>query len=358
MSAAAEALVKALSPTDVKGSTRYFLEAIASVIPEGQTMTAPIADPELAALMRYDERTVRRRRHVLAKRRWIRIHGGGQGRPARYELLLLPGAGTAEPSLPLLGLAKRPRVLAATPLLDAPIVNVRVGPSTSPRAEGFRVYTVGQNVRSGLSYFGHFVRSFISYFGHLGHFVRSTRAFRANTVGQNVRSTHLDVDVDDARAREYVPPPQELPPPPAAALAPPNTPPPCVPQHTWCDGKIHVPKKLHDEWVRRLRGTGETIAEVEQRLFEIYRRRGSPDTPVTCNEFAYWRPVLKTEFTLAASRHESRAPPEPRETRRVAARASRAIAFGSRPCPHQPPCDTHEACVDRRVAAWRAMKSG
>jgi hypothetical protein len=104
---------------------------IARLVPEGQTMTAPITDKELARLTNYYFQSVRNARDVLEHEvRVIRTVGGGQGRAGTcYELRALPGAG-APPTLPLradLRPVARRSADAAPTLFDPPATAVAIG---------------------------------------------------------------------------------------------------------------------------------------------------------------------------------------------------------------------------------------
>lgn len=84
----------------VKGNVRALLDQIADLVEEGQTATGQIATQELAVLTRQDQKTVRRGRRLL--RGIVKVHGGGKGKPARYELLGMAGARPiADGELPL-----------------------------------------------------------------------------------------------------------------------------------------------------------------------------------------------------------------------------------------------------------------
>jgi hypothetical protein len=174
MSAAAEELAAACTHPKVKGSPRALLNALAKRIPDGQTMTAPITDKELAAVTGYDERTIRTARDVLEEVGVIRVDGG-QGRPATYELLALPGAG-APPELPLRAdLREAPkREPAPTPLFD--VANeVTAVDEDQPAPTGLastRAYTVGSFFRRVVKQPRIFFPMFV---GNFGSFFRSGR---------------------------------------------------------------------------------------------------------------------------------------------------------------------------------------
>jgi hypothetical protein len=176
MSEAAQALANACTHPKVKGCRRALLTAIANLIPEGQTMTPPIADKDLAALIRYYPQAIRKAREFLERQVGvIRVVDGGQGRPASYELLALPGAG-APPALPFRAdlRAVRPPD-PARPLFDQPLTDVVEDGDADLRSDD-----VGTFHRSGRSYFGDFHRSWrtavvaiVTYFGDFGEKYRS-----------------------------------------------------------------------------------------------------------------------------------------------------------------------------------------
>ena len=94
MSEAAEQHVRTCTHPEVKGGTRTLLQAIAELIPEGQTATPAIAigDLALAARPELHERTARTCRDVLESLGVVRVIDGGRGKVARYEMLQLTGA--------------------------------------------------------------------------------------------------------------------------------------------------------------------------------------------------------------------------------------------------------------------------
>jgi hypothetical protein len=111
MSDAALKHVAACTHPKVKGATRVLFEAIARLVPEGQTTTPPLTLPDLAAKARYSERTARTCRDVLVSIKEIKVHDGGRGNVARFEMLQLTSGARplTETPLPILGRAKPPR---------------------------------------------------------------------------------------------------------------------------------------------------------------------------------------------------------------------------------------------------------
>jgi len=198
MSAAAEELAKACN---VKGSRRALLDTIATLIPEGQTMTPPIALEDLAARAGYYEMTMRQARDRLVGAGMLRVVGGGRGRPASYELLALPGAGDA-PSLPLIGATpRRSRSTAGPDLFDPPHGDqfsdaVRVDDIGTK----YRTPTenVGKKYRTLVDELGTFYRTLLAIVSKFGTFYRTV----LKKVGTKYRTPTPVVDVGSrARAR-------------------------------------------------------------------------------------------------------------------------------------------------------------
>ena len=168
---------------DVTRSGLALLRAIAEAIPEGQTTTPLIGIPELASKARQHERTARTNRDLLEEIGKVKVHEGGQGKVARYEILNIEGArpATAVP-LPLradLREARRTKGQRKTPgetpgLFDAT-------PGVTPE---IRVYTVGR-----------FTRSWRSLLTNIGCFARSW--FQTPGVSPGV-ALPLDVPITDS----------------------------------------------------------------------------------------------------------------------------------------------------------------
>lgn len=214
MSAAAEeSAAITIRQLNLKGSRRALLEKIAELIPEGQTMTAPIAIEDVATLAGYHEQSMRRAARFLVTIGALRIVGGGQGRQASYELLALPGAG-ADPLLPLMGRARPPARPSppSGPLFDHPAADVES--ATAHGVDDVRANDVVQKYRCWWRNIVHFARCWsarcVAYFVHFGTFARSTvlnfvqkyRSGVANIV-HFARSTRTAVGVGSrAPARE------------------------------------------------------------------------------------------------------------------------------------------------------------
>lgn len=136
MSAAAEALV-----TDwldrypkVKGCRRDLARLLATLIPEGDTMTPPITVEELAARSGYYEQAIRRARNFLVKVGVVRVTST---RPARYELCALPGAAAPPASFSWRAdLREAPR---RPPLLPTPLFDAAEGSDAARTSENHRV---------------------------------------------------------------------------------------------------------------------------------------------------------------------------------------------------------------------------
>jgi hypothetical protein len=296
MSAAAEQAVQVFSHPKVKGSVRALLEQIAKQIPEGQTMTAPVAMDALAAPAGYETRTMWHACDVLLELGAIRMVDRRRGRTARYELLELPGAGVDDPSLPLR--ADLHAVPTRTPS--------ELGPLFTPATIADRTPEVGRTPSDLFSYVWSVnLRSFFicwlptyDLFSYLRVCRRRTYDLfsylwsRTYEFFSYVRSP---LDVDDARARDvhtsknvhtHAAAPDTGPP----ATADESRPPPIRhPWHAWC-GQVCVPKHFHDALVAKGHDAGWLVAFYARTcapLTEDQVRRGAVD------EFKFWRTALK-----------------------------------------------------------------
>ena len=85
--------------------------------------------------------------------------------------------------------------------------------------------------------------------------------------------------------------------------------------HAWCDGRVHVPKGLHFEFLDQLdTRPGESKEDKAGRLIAFYASVNAalpPDQPIGENPFKFWR----TRFEVAFA-----SPPAPRHTARDIAR--------------------------------------
>jgi len=303
MSGAAKLFVDTLVHPKVKGAARAFLKAIAEHVPDGQTTTPPLTLPDLAAEAQYSERTAWTCRNVLEQHGVIKVHDGGQGKAARYELLGLTGARPAiVVPLPLVGRAKprRTKIERSTPDLfsgvETPTPAVFAGVVSTP---------IG-NIRSFCVSWVVNIRNFCVSWGWRTKEQRSTPAVFAGVAAPVV-------DVDDARARgtytlkethTHAPPVDE-------PTAEQPRPPPAIahPWHAggWC-GRVCVPKQLHQPWLQK----GHT----ETWLLAFYARTCATLTDdqvrkAVVDEFKFWRAALAAELA-AQSPGPRGAPPNPR----------------------------------------------
>ena len=163
--------------------------------------------------------------------------------------------------------------------------------------------------------------------------------------------THQVLDVDDARARDvrthlkevhtHAPPAAE-PSPPRRACRLTGT------VHAWCDGRVHVPLVLHQDFIRKHgRLEGERDVDVEAKLFAFYAKRDAtlpPGQSISENDFQFWRRAYAEEFGGT-----------PLRERRATARGP-DIRGGSR-CPHETICDSTAACIARVIAEGRGAEA-
>jgi hypothetical protein len=344
MSAAAEAAASlTIGRLKLKGSRYALVKTLATLIPEGETMTAPISIEDLAARAGYYDQAIRQARDDLVELHALRIIGGGRGRLGSYELLDLPGAGQHDPTLPLIGRVRpRPSRAAEPDLFDAPTVG-----HTRAAADDSRVYDIGDFHRRWWLKVGDFHRRCLAYVGDFHRRLRTRvydigdfhRRWRAN-IGDFHRPLPPVVDVASrARGSTYT---QEdhvhthtAPARPGAAEPPPSPRPP-HPWHAWCDGRVHVPRKLHEEFVAKLR-----LPDAE--LFAIYRAENAalvPTAPILDkDEYAFWRQRFAQRFA-----RDNRAPPSP-----------------ATPAPwcqeHDPPCTRWTEHRDRVLTDARAERA-
>jgi hypothetical protein len=285
VSSQAEQHVKACTHPKVKGGARALLEAIARSIPEGQTATPSVTLDELAA--GYSVKTASRARELLEAERVIKVHDGGQGKVARYEILGLTGERPimAAP-LPLVGRAKPPE--AKKPRITSDILSDVLPFTSDILSEVPRTFCP-----KWLVYFGHFVRSWWN------AALRLADVSRARAVRNTKYNTHTQIA------------------PPAAS--PPTKWPRC-PQtgtvHAWCDGLVHVPMQLHRDFVRKHgRAVGQTDADIEAELFAFYTRRSAglnPRDKIRENDFQFWRRCRNEEWPPVSSAAPTRSRASPR----------------------------------------------
>ncbi len=297
MSAAAEDAVKGYTDPRVKGSARALLDTIAERIPEGATMTAPIALNELATMTGYGRRTVWTALELLVSLNLVRVVGGGRGRMASYELLPLPGAG-ADPTLPLIGRARPPRAADVGPLFETP---ADLSDATADRpASDVRAYTVGSFCLRWLTNVCSFCLRCVAYVGSF-----CLRWLPQGVDDQRARDVHTFKNVHTHTAPADTPP-STGPPDPEPSIA--SSPLVIVhPWHAWC-GPVCVPKGLHQAWLQK--GHPATW------LFAFYARRcltvSAEDARRAVDEFRFWRAALAVELapTRASPRPAEVAPPD------------------------------------------------
>lgn len=293
MSVAAEQAVQAFSHPKVKGSVRALLEQIAKQIPEGQTMTAPIAMDALAAAGGYGTRTMWNACDALIEVRAIRLVDRRRGRTARYELLDLPGAGVADPTLPLR--ADLHALHAKTP--------AELGPLFQPPTIASQAPEVGRTPSDLFSYVWLF---------NLGSFfirwLKGTRTYdlfsylwsRTYEFSSYVRHP-LDVD---PRAREYVHTSKNTHTPAAAPLDV-VRPPPCRltgTVHAWC-GRVCVPRGLHQEFQRKGHAAAWLTAFYARTCAAIPTAER-----ITVDDYKFWRAALQAELVNPAAPGDPAAP--------------------------------------------------
>jgi len=290
MSADAERYVQTC--TQLKGGTYRLLDVIARAIPEGHATTPLIGMPDLAARAGLTRRTVLRRVKDLIDLGMLDVVDGGQGRVARYRIVPLDGERpiTAVP-LPLRA-DLRP-VAGSTPLFD---------PAEAPVASEAHAKNMRQKITSWLWLPVTKDHKFRRGLSNMRQIVTSWW-----TVLATICHRLLPLAVDDARARDvhtfknvhtHTAPPDESPP------ATPRS--PLHPWHAWCDGLVHVPKILHEEFVRKhRRRPGETDTDVARTLFAFYAVTCAAlpsDCRVVEDDFAFWRVRYRDAFADAPAR--------------------------------------------------------
>jgi hypothetical protein len=305
MSAAAEDAVRACLHPKVKGCARALLKKIAELIPEGETMTPPLAIDDLD--IGYYDQAIRQARDLLADDvKVLRIVGGGRGRRACYELLLLSGTG-ADLVLPLRAdLQPVPRA-SARPIADGPSLFDTPETPVSPAPADLRANNIGdfhrrwwtkvgdfhRRWRQALSNIGDFHRRWWTKVGDFGDFHRRWVRFRADHIGDFHRRSHpLDVD---PRAREYVHTSKELHTP---AVPPLDVvrPPPCRltgTAHAWC-GRVCVPTGLHQEWLRKGHAASWLTAFYTRTCAAI-----PTGERIVVDDYKFWRAAMKADLVRA-----------------------------------------------------------
>lgn len=116
--------------------------------------------------------------------------------------------------------------------------------------------------------------------------------------------------------------------------------------HAWCEGRVHVPRNLHFEFLDRL-GTqpGETPTAKAGRLIAFYAdtmAHLAPEASID-DPFAFWNAAYKAWVGTGA--------------RRRGASKRRIGLPGATVCPHDPPCTgSTRACIERELAEARAAR--
>lgn len=310
MSGAAVESVRTCTHPRVKRGVRDLFTAIAELIPEGQTTTPPLTLDELAAQAQHSGRTAQKCRDVLEEIGAIKVHDGGRGKVARYEILDLAGAKplTAAP-LPLLGRPKPPRTKEQ-----------RSGSDLFSDVEAIEQRSTSEVSSDVPTNVGTFFRRWSA---KVGLFFRRgappwRRLVRARDV-HTFKNVHTSAAPRDEPAREDPAPPR---------LA--------HPWHAWC-GRVCVPTGLHQEFQRK----GHDAVW----LLAFYTRtcRAIPvGAKILVNDFTFWRTALKAELASA--------------TPTVTTPRRRPDILNRRPCPHEPACLDGAACVDRQMAEWQPKK--
>jgi hypothetical protein len=159
----------------------------------------------------------------------------------------------------------------------------------------------------------------------------------------SLKDLDLSTYTHSARARE-APPDPDLP-----LLGRPS-PPRCAHPyaHAWCEGRVHVPRVLHFEFLDRL-GTlpGETPAAKVGRLVAFYAvtMAATPAEEAIGDPFAFWKRHYVAWVSAPAAAALS-----PREIEE--AQTLRRKYYGR--CPHDPRCATSADCV-REIALARKV---
>jgi hypothetical protein len=309
VSAAAEIYARTVL---VKGSARALLEALAQLIPEGQTTTPLIGMDALADRARCTRRTVLTQLQVLVEAGELEVVDGGSGRIARYTLVHVDGARPMTPApLPLLGTAPPPRVSrpSTSPSSSTPDLFDLPAPSTSgdQTAINLRNFFTGW-VREPVIFFHRLLGGLATPVKKLRRF---TRAERSNG-DQPAQKDHRLTPIERSDREEPVKKDHRL----ADVVRTTTTTstttarettnaPTCGPWHAWCGGRVHVPKNQHKEFLRRLsRQPGETDAALEARAFACYAAELAtiPDDQSIAikSEFDFWRPRFATMLAAAA----------------------------------------------------------
>jgi hypothetical protein len=326
-------VVRACTHPQVKRGVRDLYEAIADLIPDGQTTTPPIGMKELAEKARLHRVTGVSRLKVLVDIKEIGVLDAGQGRTgARYTMLRLAGEPpVVEVPLPLradLRPVPRPRTDEATTPL----------PFDAPGADAAYDQTTKNLLRLTTSWPRQLVAIGYKFRDRIANLLRLATSWVWHLL-RSATSAH-PLAVDDARARD-VHTLKDVHTPAAAPRDGPDPPAPRHPWHAWC-GRVCVPIALHQEFQRK--------GHDGFWLTAFYARTCAAlpvDEKITANDFSFWRAALKA--ALAAP--SARAPAGARSTRPT-------FGAGSVHCPHDPRCRTIGDCTERILREAREERTG
>jgi hypothetical protein len=121
-------------------------------------------------------------------------------------------------------------------------------------------------------------------------------------------------------------------------------------RHAWCEGRIHVPRDLHFEFLDQL-GTRprETPAAKAGRLIAFYARtmqylKGEVSI---VDKYAFWKAAFAAWVRDAGERAA---------VQRQRAGVPQHEGIRGSVCTHEPQCETYRACIDRTIADGRAER--
>lgn len=364
MSGAAHDCVRACTHPQVKGPTRALFDAIAHFVPEGETTTPFIGmKKDLAPQARLHRRTVVTHLGILVEIGEVKVIDGGQGRPARYQIVHLDGARPMVAAPLPLRADLQPVPPRARPALPEDTTGDLFEPAVEPAASEQPAINLCTPITSTRRYLWSWITSGVAY---LWSAITSTAQL---VIGRSVLviddhklAPPLEVLID-SRARDVqqlettttIAPTRDGP---LTANDEPRTPRRVAhPWHAWCDGRVHVPKDLHGELLGKLgRFPNETAAAQEARLIAFYVQTCA-ELPayesIGVTEFKFWQRAFTATFGTAAPTARA---PTPRAVRRRA-----TFGAGNVACPHDPMCPTIGACTERilrETREERERKSG
>lgn len=341
MSNAAEHYVKGRVHPKLKGGARALLVIIAQHVPEGETTTPPIGMEDLARHARLHRSTVWRRLELLVELGELQVIDRAPGRVARYHLVHLAGPAPLVTSpLPLLGAAPRPaRPIDGTMDLFASPSEERAI-NLLQNATGSRPNLLQKITGWGEARAINLLQKITGWFQPVAPVAKRNRLPAPPTGGvlPRARDVHTSKNVHTHTAAVAAAPPDPIP------IAPPAT---CGPWHAWCAGRVHVPAKLHREFLAKIgRLAGESDAAQDARLIAWYVAEAatlSPTESITENDFVFWRRRFAAAFAKTAG-------PPGRTTGRADGPPS--------PCGHDTLCESTTACIQRTLREARERKSG